>query len=118
MDALELDGARVVGHSLGAMFALWHMAAGAERISGLVAFGIPAVALPGTRVRMPLSLLTVPGLGRAVLRSPGPRPAYRRLLAGGLGSAGGGAAPGALLGGVPPFPPRPGDPKTDAPPLH
>src|SRR4051794_30993609 len=97
MDALELDGARVVGHSLGAMFALWHMAAGAERISGLVAFGVPAVALPGTRVRMPLSLLTVPGLGRAVLRSPNPRPAYRRLLAGGLGSAEVAAAPNALL---------------------
>src|SRR3954447_3406579 len=97
MDALELDGARVVGHSLGAMFALWHMAAGAERISGLVAFGVPAVALPGTRVRMPLSLLTVPGLGRAVLRSPSPRPAYRRLLAGGLGSAEVAAAPDALL---------------------
>ena len=36
-DALELDRAPVVGHSLGAMFALWYAATGTERISRLVA---------------------------------------------------------------------------------
>ena len=71
-DALELDHAAVVGHSLGGMLALWHAATGSERISRLVAIGEPAVALPGARVRMPLSPLTVPGLGVAVLRSPEP----------------------------------------------
>ena len=71
-DALGLDDAPVVGHSLGGMLALWHAAAGTDRISRLVAIGEPAVALPGVRVRMPLSLLTVPGLGVAVLRSPSP----------------------------------------------
>jgi pimeloyl-ACP methyl ester carboxylesterase len=84
-DALGLDEAPVVGHSLGGMLALWYAAAGTERISRLVAIGEPAVALPGVRVRMPLSLLTVRGLGLAVLRSPSPRPVYRRLLAQGLG---------------------------------
>jgi hypothetical protein len=49
------------------MLALWHAAAGAERISRLVAIGEPAVALPGVRVRIPLSLLTVRGLGVVVL---------------------------------------------------
>lgn len=73
LDALELDQAPVVGHSLGGMFALWYAATGAGRLSSLVAIGDPAVALPGVRVRMPLSLLTVPGLGWAVLRSPSPR---------------------------------------------
>jgi pimeloyl-ACP methyl ester carboxylesterase len=97
LDALALDRARVVGHSLGAMFALWHMASGAERIAGLVALGAPAVALPGTRVRMPLSLLTVRGLGVAMLRSPGPRRMYRQLLVHGLGTAEAGAAPDALV---------------------
>jgi pimeloyl-ACP methyl ester carboxylesterase len=97
MDALGLDRAPVVGHSLGAMFALWHLASGAERISGLVALGAPAVALPGVRVRMPLSLLTVRGLGVAVQRSPGPRRLYRQLLAHGLGSAEVDAAPDALV---------------------
>src|SRR6185437_1504739 len=87
LDALELGDAPVVGHSLGGMLALWYAATGAERISSLVAMGEPAVALPGVRVRMPLSLLTVRGLGMVVLRSPSPRPLYRRLLAQGLGTA-------------------------------
>ena len=73
LDALGLDEVPVVGHSLGGMFALWHAAAGSERISEVIAVGVPAVALPGVRVRMPLSLLTVRGLGVAVLRSPSPR---------------------------------------------
>ena len=92
-DALELERADVVGHSLGGMFALWH----AERISRLVAVGDPAVALPGSVVRMPLSLLTVRGLGPAVLRFPGPRGVYRRLLAQGLGRAEVPAMPAPLL---------------------
>jgi pimeloyl-ACP methyl ester carboxylesterase len=97
LDALGLDEAPVVGHSLGGMLALWYAAAGAKRISRLVAIGEPAVALPGVRVRMPLSLLTVRGLGRAVLRSPSPRPVYRRLLAQGLGRAEVAAAPDSLI---------------------
>ncbi len=96
-DALELDQAPVVAHSLGGMLALWHAAAGAQRISKLVAIGEPAVALPGVRVRIPLSLLTVRGLGVGILRSPQPRPVYRRLLAQGLGSAEVAASPDSLL---------------------
>jgi pimeloyl-ACP methyl ester carboxylesterase len=87
LDALALDCVPVVGHSLGGMFALWHAATGSRRISELTAVGVPAVALAGVRVRMPLSPLTVPGLGVAVLRTPGPRLVYRRLLEQGLGSA-------------------------------
>jgi pimeloyl-ACP methyl ester carboxylesterase len=87
LDELGLDCVPVIGHSLGGMFALWHTAAGSQRISQLSAIGVPAVALAGVRVRMPLSVLTVRGLGEAVLRTPGPRLVYRRLLAQGLGSA-------------------------------
>jgi pimeloyl-ACP methyl ester carboxylesterase len=85
LDALGLDHAPVIGHSLGGMFALWHAAARADRISALIAVGVPAVAFPGVRVRMPLSPLTVRGLGVAILRSPSPRSIYRRVLAQGLG---------------------------------
>ena len=67
LDALGLDQVPVIGHSLGGMFALWHAAAGSGRICEVIAIGEPAVALPGVRVRMPLSLLTVRGLGVAVL---------------------------------------------------
>ena len=97
LDALGLDEAPFVGHSLSGMFALWHAAAGSERISRLVAIGEPAVALPGVRVRMPLSLLTVRGVGVAVLRSPSPRPVYRQMLARGLGRAEVAAAPDSLI---------------------
>ena len=96
LDALGLGEVPVVGHSLGGMFALWHAAA-SERIPLVVAVGVPAVALPGVRVRMPLSLLTVRGLGVAVLRSPSPAAVHRRLLAGGLGGAEVKAAPAPLL---------------------
>ena len=97
LDALGLDDVAVVGHSLGGMFALWHAASGSNRISEVIAVGAPAVALPGTRVRMPLSPLTVRGLGVAVLRSPSPRAVHRRLLAQGLGSAEVNMAPASLL---------------------
>ena len=97
LDALGLDDVPVIGHSLGGMFALWHVAAGSERICEVVAIGEPAVALPGVRVRMPLSLLTVRGLGVAVLRSPSSPRVYRRLLTQGLGPAEVAAAPDSLI---------------------
>lgn len=96
-DALGLGEVPVIGHSLGSMFALWHVAAGSERINELVAIGEPAVALSGVRVRMPLSLLTVRGLGVAVLRSPSSHRVYRQLLAQGLGPADVAAAPDSLI---------------------
>jgi len=97
LDALKLDSAPVIGHSLGGMFALWYVASGAQRISSLVAIGDPAVALPGAIVRMPLSLLTIRGVGPAVLRSPSPRSIYRWMLAQGLGTGEVAAAPEPLL---------------------
>jgi len=96
-DALALETAPLVGHSLGGMFALWHAAARPGRIASLVAIGDPAVALPGVTVRMPLSLMTVPVLGPALLRTPTPTPVYRRLLGQGLSPAAAAAAPAELL---------------------
>ncbi len=117
-DALELDEASVVGHSLGGMFAVWHAAGGTERISRLVAIGEPAVALPGVRVRMPLSLLTVRGVGLAVLRSPSPRPVYRSLLAQGLGRAEVAAAPDCLIEALRLSARRPGNARTVGSLMH
>jgi pimeloyl-ACP methyl ester carboxylesterase len=118
LDALELDRVPAVGHSLGGMFALWHVAGGSERISRLVAIGEPAVALPGVRVRMPLSLLTVRGLGVAVLRSPSPRPVYRRLLVQGLGPGEVAGAPDPLLEALRLSARRPGNARTVASLMH
>jgi pimeloyl-ACP methyl ester carboxylesterase len=117
-DALGLDEASVVGHSLGGMLALWYAATGTTRISRLVAIGEPAVALPGVRVRMPLSLLTVSGLGLAVLRSPSPRPIYRRLLAQGLGRAEVAAAPDSLIDALRLSARRPGNARTVSSLMH
>jgi pimeloyl-ACP methyl ester carboxylesterase len=118
LDALGLDEAPVIGHSLGGMLALWYAAAGTKRISRLVAIGEPAVALPGVRVRMPLSLLTVRGLGLAVLRSPSPRPVYRRLLAQGLGRAEVAAAPASLIDALRLSARRPGNASTVSSLMH
>jgi pimeloyl-ACP methyl ester carboxylesterase len=117
-DALELDEAPVVGHSLGGMLALWYAAAGTGRISRIVSIGEPAVALAGVRVRMPLSLLTVRGLGLAVLRSPSPRPVYRRLLAQGLGRAEVAAAPDSLIDALRLSARRPGNARTVSSLMH
>ncbi len=117
-DALELDEAPVVGHSLGGMLALWYAATGAERISSLVAIGEPAVALLGARVRFPLSMLTVRGLGVAVLRSPCPRSLYRRVLAQGLGSAEVAAAPDSLIDALRFSARRPGNARTVGSLMH
>jgi pimeloyl-ACP methyl ester carboxylesterase len=97
LDALGLDCAPVIGHSLGGMFALWHAVARPGRIGSLALTGAPAVALPGAVARMPLALMTVPVLGPAVLRSPAPRPVYRVLFAQGMSQAAAAAAPGDLL---------------------
>jgi pimeloyl-ACP methyl ester carboxylesterase len=118
LDALGLDEVPVIGHSLGAMFALWHAAAGSDRISEVVAIGEPAVALPGVRVRMPLSLLTVRGLGAVVLRSPSPHRVYRRMLAQGQGSAEVAAAPDSLIEVLRLSARRPGNARTAASLMH
>jgi pimeloyl-ACP methyl ester carboxylesterase len=96
-DALGLTQAPLVGHSLGGMFALWHAAARPGRISSLVAVGDPAVAIPGATVRMPLSILTVPVVGRIILGSRSPRFMFRRLVRMGLGPAATAAASRDLL---------------------
>jgi pimeloyl-ACP methyl ester carboxylesterase len=118
LDALGLDEVPVIGHSLGGMFALWHAASGSGRICQVVAIGEPAVALPGVRVRMPLSLLTVRGLGVAVLRSPSPRRLYRALLAQGQGSAEVAAAPDSLIEALRLSVRRPGNARTVASLMH
>jgi pimeloyl-ACP methyl ester carboxylesterase len=92
-DALALTAAPVVARSVGGMFARWYVAVRPGRTASPVAIGEPAVARPGAVARMPLSLLTVPMLGEAVLRIPTPRPVYRMPLGQGLGTAAVAAAP-------------------------
>jgi pimeloyl-ACP methyl ester carboxylesterase len=117
-EALGLESTPVVGHSLGAMFALWYAAACPGRIGSLVVVGDPAVAIPGVTVRMPLSPMTVPILGPAMLRSPSPRPVYRRLFEMGLGRAAAAAASSQLLDALRFAGRRPGNARTVAALMH
>ena len=96
-DSLGLDAPSVVGHSLGGMFALWHAADRPGKMASLIAIGDPGAALPGVRVKMPLSVLTVRGLGRAVLSSPLPRSAYRQILGQGTSPAAARSMPDELV---------------------
>jgi pimeloyl-ACP methyl ester carboxylesterase len=112
--ALGLDAPSVVGHSLGGMFALWHASARPGKIASLVAIGDPGAALPGVEVKMPLSILTVPGLGRAVLAAPTPRSAYVRLLGQGTSLAAAQSMPDELVDVLRLACRRKGNPKTVA----
>jgi pimeloyl-ACP methyl ester carboxylesterase len=67
---------------------------------------------------MPLSLLTVRGLGFAVLRSPAPHAVYRQLLAQGLGRAEVAAAPEPLIEALHLSARRPGNARTVASLMH
>jgi pimeloyl-ACP methyl ester carboxylesterase len=117
-EALDLESAPVVAHSLGGMFALWHAAARPGPIASLVVLGDPAVAFPGVRVRWPLSPMTVPGLGPLMLRSPSPRAGYRRLLAMGLGGNGAAGVPVELLDALRFGVRRPGNARTVGALMH
>jgi pimeloyl-ACP methyl ester carboxylesterase len=68
LDVLGLETVPVVGHSLGAMFALWLALASPERVRSVVAIGVPAVAF-GARIES-LRVLARPWLGPLMLWTP------------------------------------------------
>jgi pimeloyl-ACP methyl ester carboxylesterase len=72
LDALELDTVALLGHSGGAMWALWYALAHPDRIRRLVLLGPPAV--PKTRCRLPLRLATTPVVGHLLSRLAPPSP--------------------------------------------
>ncbi len=117
-DSLDLDAPSVVGHSLGGMFALWHAAERPAKIASLVAIGDPGAALPGVKVKMPLSMLTVPGMGRAVLSAPLPRSTYRRMLGQGTSSAAARSMPDDLVDALRHARMKNGNPQTVASLMH
>ena len=117
-EALDLESTPVVGHSLGGMFLLWYAAARPGALRSLVVVGDPAVAIPGVAVRMPLSLMTVPVVGQAMLRSPSSRALFRRLLAMALGRPAAAAASNELLDALRLAGRRPSNARTVAALMH
>jgi pimeloyl-ACP methyl ester carboxylesterase len=87
LDALELDRPVIAGTSLGAMWALSFAIARPERVSRVVALGIPAVSLPGMKGDPFFRAMTTPGLRAIVSRVPAPRnaKATRKAMARVLG---------------------------------
>lgn len=75
LDALELDRAALVGTSLGAMWALNAALAAADRVTAVVAFGMPAVSLPGLQPDTFFRLFTTPGIRRVLKHAPAPKSA-------------------------------------------
>lgn len=117
-DALKLEKTAVIGHSLGGMFSLWHVASTSGRIASLIVIGDPAVALPGVCIRMPLSPMTVPILGPTMLRIPLSRPMYRQFLGQGLSPRAAANAPDELIDTLRFAAHRPGNASTVASLMH
>jgi pimeloyl-ACP methyl ester carboxylesterase len=72
LDTLELDTTTLLGHSGGAMWALWYALAHPDRIRRLVLIGPPTV--PKTRCRLPLRIATTPVAGQLLSRLAPPSP--------------------------------------------
>lgn len=77
LDALDLDRVRVVGTSLGAMWALCLALDAPERVDGVVALGVPAVCLPGMKGNAYFKLMTTPLLRALISRAPAPSTAAK-----------------------------------------
>lgn len=72
LDKLGLDKTALLGHSGGAMWALWYALDRPARVDRLVLIGPPA--MPGTHVPLPLRLAGTPGLGELLSRLVPPSP--------------------------------------------
>ena len=86
----------LVGTSLGAMWSLCFALGAPERVSAVVAIGMPAVALPGVRADPFFRVMTIPGLGRVasrVLPVPKSVKGARRGMKGVIGQAAGDRTP-------------------------
>lgn len=83
LDALGLEHVRLIGHSQGAMQALWLALDAPERVRSVVAIGTPAAAF-GARIDG-LRILARPGIGRLLFWLPKPQSAYRNIMAGTMG---------------------------------
>lgn len=84
-DALDVEQVRLIGHSQGAMQALWLALDAPERVRSVVAIGTPAVAF-GAQLDG-LRLLARPGIGSLLFALPKPPSAYQNIMAGTMGHA-------------------------------
>jgi pimeloyl-ACP methyl ester carboxylesterase len=78
LDALGLEKAPLIAHSMGGHWSLWFSADKPERVAALGLLGVPGNVLD-TRPPFALRLAAVPGLNRLILRAITPRSRNRAL---------------------------------------
>jgi pimeloyl-ACP methyl ester carboxylesterase len=84
LDRLGVARAALVGNSMGGLWSLWLAIDRPERVSRLALIGCPALLLD-TSAPLPMRLLSVPWLGRRMMRMQPPTPANLRKLFGRMG---------------------------------
>ena len=84
LDDLGTRSAHLIGHSYSAMFALWLALDSPERVRSVVVVGTPSVAF-GAHPDLLFRMLSLRGIGPAMLSTPSPLFIYRRMLAASLG---------------------------------
>lgn len=89
LDALGLERVPIAGTSLGAMWAMNLAAAHPERVTSVVAIGIPAVSLPGMKADPYFRAMTTPGVRALASRVPPPPSTAiaRKAMRGAMGRA-------------------------------
>lgn len=83
LDALNLDAASLLGHSMGGLWALWYALSRPSRVKRLVLIGPPQ--LPGTRAPLPYRMMATPGMGELLQRFARPTPKSVLQFAGFMG---------------------------------
>jgi pimeloyl-ACP methyl ester carboxylesterase len=73
LDQLDLDRAMFVASSLGSTWVIWLSLDAPDRVAAAIHVGCPATAL-GTSAPLPMRLLSVPHLGRLLMRLQPPSP--------------------------------------------
>lgn len=85
LDELHMGSVHVIGHSQGAMLAMFLALDAPERVRSLVSIGTPAVALGAEPTG--LRILARPALGPVLLGMPKPDRVYRQILGGTVGAS-------------------------------
>jgi len=85
LDHLGMDSVHVVGHSQGAMQALWLALDSPQRVRSVIAIGTPAVAF-GAALPDDMRLLARPVIGPLMFGMPKPARQYRRILESTIGT--------------------------------
>lgn len=75
LDALQIDRALLIGNSIGSLWSFWLALDHPDRVAAMVHVGCPAFLL-NTSAPLPMRLLSIPPLGRLLMRMTPPSAAH------------------------------------------